>query len=873
MSFWARIFIWSWLFLAAGAWSVAAATKAEEKAFQEATSAYHGRNWARAERELGAFVAKFPESEFRAEAILFQAESRKELGDFTGAIQLLEAGRESAGRFADEYLFWLAEAQFQGGQLSAAADSYARFVTEFANSTRVLDATVAEAAARSQLKEWPRVVALLSDPAGRFQTLAGASPGLDASVRGRFLLAEAFMAQRQFEAAASALDPLVSQPLDNRLAWQRDYLRAQIFLKQDLPEPALNLATNLTALAGNVVALRAEGTALQARIHEQLRQPEAAIAAWRLNLETGIPPERQREALLRVGDLLIHQDRLPEATRTLETFMATGTNAAAADVIQLTLGQLRLRQSILTNGPPATNLLAGALEAFNRVLRDYPDTGLSGQAHLGRGWCLWLNNQVKDGAAAFAAATRALPAGYDRSIARFKLADAQAQQGNFAEALSSYQQVVSDGANDSLVRSNLVERSLYQVLKAAREARDDPAANAAMARLLEEYPGGSLIEPALILYGRQSESLANPVERRAVLEGFLERSPKSKLAAGVRLAVARTFEQEQDWTAAAQIYKSWLADHPDDPARTRAEYLLALATWHKGDEGAALNLMTNYVADFPNTEFTPLARWWTADHYMRQKDFINAEANYQLVFKQHPESGLRFDAQLMAGRAATGRDALREAISYFTNLANDVNCPPGIEAQAFFAYGDAKMSSADYDTAIKLFSKVVQLFPNDRIALLAQVKMGNCYLQLGGLNPTNAANIYNNASRAYQEVLNSTNQTEFADRAEAEVGLGLVFERQSKLVSGTNTTVYLRRALDHYLNVVYGRTRNVDEPGDMFWVKTAGLDHALPLSESMQAWDQAARLCDTLAAQLPSLQPQLEKRRTRAEEQSRKTPL
>jgi TolA-binding protein len=871
MSSWVRIFIWSWLFLTAGAWTVAAATKVEEKAFQEATSAYHGGNWARAERELGAFVAKFPESEFRAEALLFQAEARINQGNFAGAIELLTAGRETAGRFADEYLFWLAEAQFQGGQLSAAADSYARFVTEFTNSTRVLDATVAEAAARSRLKDWPRVVALLSDPAGRFQTLASASPGLDASVRGRFLLAEAFMAQRQFEAAASALDPLVSQPLDNRLAWQRDYLRAQIFLKQDLLEPALNLATNLTALAGNVVALRAEGTALQARIHEQLKQPEAAIAAWRLNLETGVPPERQREALLRVGDLLIHQDRLPEATQTLETFMATGTNAAAADVIQLTLGQLRLRQSILTNGPAATNLLASALEAFNRVLRDYPETGLAGQAQLGRGWCLWMNKQIKDSATAFAAATRALPAGYDRSIARFKLADAQAQQGNFAEALSSYQQVVNDGANDSLVRSNLAERSLYQVLKAAREVKDDPAANAAMARLLEEYPGGSLIEPALVLYGRQSESLVNPAERRAVLEGFLERSPKSKLTAGVRLAVARTFEQEQNWTAAAQAYQSWLTDYPGDPARPRAEYLLALATTHTGDEIKALSLMTNYIASFPNAELTPLARWWTADHYWRQKDFINAEANYQLVFKQHPESGLRFDAQLMAGRAATARDALREAISYFTNLANEANCPTNVEAQAYFAYGDALMSSANYQTAYQVFSKVTQLFPGDRIAVQAQVKMGNCYLQLGALDPANAANNYNTASRAYQEVLSTTNQTEFADRAEAEVGLGLVFERQSKLVTGTNTTIYLQRALDHYLNVVYGTTRNVDEPGDMFWVKAAGLE-ALRLSESMQAWKQVAGLCEMLAAQLPSLQPQLEKRRIRAEEQSGKIP-
>ena len=871
MSSWVRIFIWSWLFLAAGAWTVNAATKVEEKAFQEAVLFFNGHNWDRAERELGGFLTNYPASEFRAEALLFQAESRSQMSNYAGAIELLQSGRETAGRFADEYLFWLADAQFQGGQLSAAADSYAQYVTEFTNSSRLLDASVAEAAARSQLKQWPRVVELLSNPEGRFQTLAKANPGLDASVRGRFLLAEAHVAQQQFEAAARALDPLVSQPLDNRFAWQRDYLRAQICLKQNLPEQALSLATNLTALAGNVVALRAEGTALQARIQEQLKHPDAAIAAWRLNLEPGIPPQRQREALLRVGDLLIHQDRLPEATQTLETFIASGTNSAAADVIELTLGQLRLRQS-LTPGPASTNLLASAMASFDRVLRDYPETGLAGQAQLGRGWCLWLSGRTKESTAAFDAATRALPAGYDQSIARFKLADAQAQQGKFAEALANYQLVVNSGANDPLVRTNLVELSLYQVLKAAREVKEDAAANAAMAQLLEEYPGGWLIEPALVLYGRQGASRANPAERRAVLEGFLERWPRSKLAAGVRLAIARTYEQEQNWTSAAQLYKSWLAEHSDAPARPRAEYLLALAFARTGEDTQALNLMTNYVASFPNTEFAPLARWWTADYYWRQKDFINAEANYQLVFKQHPESGLRFEAQLMAGRAATARDGFREAIGYFTNLINDANCPTNVEAQAYFGYGDAKMSLGDYENAYPAFSKVTRLLSNDRIAVLAQVKMGNCYLQLGGTDSSNAAKHYGVASRAYQEALSSTNQTEFADRAEAEVGLGLVFERQSRLVTGTNTTIYLQRALDHYLNVVYGKTRKEDEDADMFWVKTAGLDHALPLSEMLQAWDQVARLCETLAAQLPSLQTQLDKRRLRAEEQLRKTP-
>lgn len=863
--------MWLWLFVAAGALPLCAATKAEEKAFQEATLSYHGGQWARAERELGEFVAKFPGSEFRAEALLFQAVSRNKQGNYAGAIQLLETGQDSAGRFADEYLFWLAEAQFQGGQLQAAAETYSRFARDFTNSARMLDATVAEAAARSRLKQWPRVVALLSDPNGRFQSLAAASPGLEASVRGRFLLGEALMAQQKFAEAATALEPLVSQPLDTKLAWQRDYLRAKIFLAQDQPLPALALATNLTQLAANVAPLLAEGRALQGRIHEQIGQTDSAIAAWRFNLEPDIPPERQREALLHVGNLLIRQNRLSEAAATLAAFTANGTNDLAADVISLTLGELRLRESLGTNGPAATNLLAKALETFDAALAKPVAADVAGRAQLGRGWCLWLSGQVQASATAFEAATQQLPTGLERSVARFKLADAQARQGSWSAALANYQQVVGAAEQDPLVRSNLLERSLYQLLKAALEVNDHPAANAAMGRLLAEYPGGGLTEPGLVLFGREDGTRANPAERRALLEGALQSATDPKLAAGVRLAVARTFEQEQNWDAAATAYQTWLQDYPEDAARPRAEYLLALAIARTGSETNAMERFTQFITKNPATEFTPLARWWLADHYLRQEEFISAETEYQLVFKNHPESPLRYEAQLMAGRAALARGALKEAMGYFTTLINDEKCPPEVEAQAYFAYGDALMSATDYETAKQPFSKITQLFPNDRIALLAQVKMGNCFLQLGGLNPTNATENYNLASNAYQRVLTATNLAEFPDRAEAEVGTGLVLERQARLVNGTNGPALQRAALQHYLNVVFGSARRADESSDMHWVRRAGLEHALPLAESLQDWPLVLSLCDTLTAQLPPLQPQLSKRRERAEEQLRKT--
>jgi TolA-binding protein len=866
------------LALFAGGLPLTAAGKAETKTFTEAAQAFRDGFWERAERELGAYLERYPNAENRAEAVLLRAEARLKLKNYPGAIELLNAGRATAGNLADEYLFWLAEANFQSGKTETAAELYAQFAADFAHSPRLLEAVVAEASLRASLKQWPRVIEVLQPPEGLFQSLAKATPTQAAAVRGRFLLAEALHAQGRFAEVENALAPLANEKLSPQFAWQRDQLRARAALAGGQPAQTVGLASNLLTLITNQPALTAEALALVGRSQEALGQPDAAIAAWKQNLASTTPPERQREALLHVGELLGRQGRLTEAAQMMEQFLGTATNSPAADLAWLTLGEVRLRHiAALTSGTVtnaasgSTNQLPLAMSAFDTLLQRFPESRLAGRAQLGRGWCFWLERRFGESKDAFQQAAAALPAGYKQAVARFKLGDAQMQQQDFAGALTNYLLVARNPDGLPEIRSNLVERALCQAVRAAGETGDAAAANAAMAQLLEQFPEGALTQDALLLAGDSRSATNNPAARREVLTRFLEKAPDSKLAAGVRLALARTYEQECDWPRAEAEYATWLKTFPDDPAQPRAEYARALALARTGDETNALTLFTNFVARFPTNDLTPPAQWWIADHYWRQEDFVNAERNYQLLFKTAPQSPLRFEAQLMAGRAAIARQRPEEAIGYFTNLlSGEVNVESNLTAQAMFAYGDTLMllpaaesnqSLVNFRKAIQVFSKLVQLYPDTRIALLAQGKIGDCYLQLGTADPGQ----YAYARNAYRQILASS-LAKLPEFSQAEVGLGLALERESQLAEGTNAVALARSALDHYLNVVYGQHQRADEPPDLFWMKRAGLE-ALRLTESLQAWEQVAKLCDTLGTLLPPLQPLLEKKRARALEQ------
>jgi tetratricopeptide (TPR) repeat protein len=235
-------------------------------------------------------------------------------------------------------------------------------------------------------------------------------------------------------------------------------------------------------------------------------------------------------------------------------------------------------------------------------------------------------------------------------------------------------------------------------------------------------------------------------------------------------------------------------------------------------------------------------------------------------------SSLAWEAQLMAGRAAIARQRPDEALGYFTNLTSDLRCPTNIHAQALFAYGDTLLSIADtgavaapinYREAVKVFSKLQSLYPELPVALLALGRMGDCYFQLGVLDTNNASANYSLATNAYQQVVAATLADE-SSRSQAEVGLGLVLERQAALAAVTNQPVLLNGALDHYLNVVFASSERTDPK----WVKKAGLE-ALRLTETVGAWLQMVKLCDLLAEKLPSEQSWLARKKARAEEQIR----
>lgn len=847
--------------------SLCSAASAEDNAFKIASEKFNKGFWEFAASDFAAFVTNFPTSFRVPDAILFEAEAVMNNGKYDPGIQLLTTNQFRAGTLGDAFLYWIGQGHLGNTNYAAAARCFGQLTKDFPASQYRLEAAVNEATAYARMENWARVAELLSNANETFQQIS-ATVTNDLTARGYLLLGEANLAQEKFESARKTVQLLGAFNLKPEFAWRRGYLESRIALAESGPTNALAISTNLITLANaaDSARLRAESQVLIAGILEKLKRYDEAVATYEQNLSTNAPVDQQRVSLLRITELSLARNKIPDGIRRLETFWTQYPKAAAADTVLLSLGELELKQAIASR-EISTNLLDQAVGRFDTLLKEFPGSPLVGKALLDKGWCLWYADKIDQSEQAFSTAAPRLAAPEDQAEARFKLADTQFMQGNFSNALENYSLLINKYASVPSVKSNLLEQALYQTVRTALAATNLNTASDAVAKILDWYPTGFAGDRCLFLVAEGFAKNHQPAKARELLTAFETRSGNetNALLPQVRLAVARTYEQEQNWTAAITNYDAWIASFSNNPKLPEAMFARAWATARSGDETAALGRFTNFVAQYRTNELAPRAQWWVGDYYLRRGDSSKAEESYQFP-AEWSRSELYLPAQMMAGRAAMARVlGYRDAINYFTNLANNSSCPSDLRVQAMLAAGDAYVSRtetgatnrpSDLEEAVRWFKSVPATSSR---AVAAWGSLGNCFLELGN---------YESAAKYYNDVIQSPAATLGAQR-QAKVGLGKIAEAKANGKSGAEQKALLKEALENYLNAFwFDRDLRPGEPNDFFWMQNAGWE-AARLAETLDQWPQAVNVYRQLQT-LPNLSAQfqatLEKRIARARE-------
>jgi TolA-binding protein len=379
---------------------------------------------------------------------------------------------------------------------------------------------------------------------------------------------------------------------------------------------------------------------------------------------------------------------------------------------------------------------------------------------------------------------------------------------------------------------------------------------------------------AMLWSGQEISRRGEPARARAMLEEFANSVPDAPLLPELCLAIAGTYEQQNQLTNAIEQYTRCVATFPDSSVRPQAEFYRAWAMSNlAGRETNALMLFTNFIAHYSTNALAPQAQLWVGDYYYRAGDLLEAERNYKLLFQntQWAPSPLTYEAQLRAGRAAADRQDWGHAKDYLVGLYNNTNGPSlDLRLQALFEYGQTLMlwvdpadtsKLANCEEATRVFGRVCDECPTNRLAVQAWNEKAKCYLQWGLARQQYDS--LTNAINAYQHVLDLP-QADVAARSEAKVGQATVLGRWAQQKTGAERTALLKQALSNSLDVVYGTIRATNELPDGKWTKEAGMK-AFDLAEDLQAWSQVVSIYMRLTNSVwPVLPAPYEKRAARA---------
>jgi TolA-binding protein len=846
-----------------GGFVFADSSSREQRAYAAAVAAFRDNLWSHAETNLFQFIKRYPDSTNAPSAILLLARAEFKQGAFVNAAQLLEQHKDAAGILADQYVYWQAESQAAAGNYPEASKTFLSVARDFLGSPLRLTAQIEAAAACAQSVDWRRAEDLLDDTNGIFGATERRDPANELVSRGRLLLVQARYAQSNYAGADAVLAMLSSQTLPPTLDWQRTHLYCQVKMAMGDDQSALAGTTNLLQVARleNNAAHVADGVALQAGLLEKLDQPNAALAVYGLNLTDAVPPASQQQAILKIAELAAAQKQYPVAEQSLDQFLAKFPDSRAADLALLTSGELYLKGYLSQTATTNQIVELGEAEGrFGRLLTTFTNSPLAGRAYLARGWCRWLAGNFSESLADFKDAVKTLPLSEDLAVAKFKVGDALFALGNFSGARANYQSVLDDCVAFPAVQRELEGRVLYQIVRASLALNDNAGAEAALSRLLTRGIPDEFAQSSALLFG---ESTVDPVQARSVFQKLKGQLGESVWRPQIDLAVARTFEQEQQWPAAVTNYEAWLKNFPTNGLVPQAKFALAQANFQAGNETIAFNEFSRFVTQFPTDDLAPQAQWWVADYFFRQggTNYVIAEENYKWIFQNTnwQDSPLIYPAQLMAGRAAMGRQGYKDAVRYFTGLiassVSDSNCPSELVNQARFAYGAVLMElpSADTNNPLANYAMATNVFGQVTGVSRPQAwgQIGDCAVQMGD---------YVSATNAYEQVFAANSKASISLRSEAQVGFGMALEKLAAQAFGDDQTNLLALARDAYLDVFYGANlRKDDAAQDAFWTKKAGLQ-ALPLIQALGAADVGA-FFDHMEKLFPQAKESLEKKR------------
>ena len=411
--------------------------------------------------------------------------------------------------------------------------------------------------------------------------------------------------------------------------------------------------------------------------HVRLNKPEAAIPNLEQLISGGYPKSPHLPlALSELGRLYYEGKKAGEARQRLQRLVSEFAESPQRSQAEYYLGWINVDAK--TDKPAEANFL--------EVLKRSPQDPLAADSRLQLGLILLRTERFNDAVQHLSELRKSFPAFAKLDEATYSAGVASARLGQHDQAIQLFKEFL-----EKFPKAVMADRAAYELAWCHRRANRNQDAVKGYDFLLKTYP-------------------QSPVAERA------------------RFEMAELCFEAKDFDAAIVQLKQSIAGAADKGVKEQAMFRLGWTYINKGDTAAA-TAFEAMIAEFPQSERLPTARYQAGEMRVKLKEFAPALVHFTAALAHPQAKEIRESAMIRQGEMQIRLDKFAEANNTYQQFQNEFPTSKWIQ-QARFGTGWAAENQRQYDKAIADYRKVLAERATDEPSARAQFQIGECLFAL-----------------------------------------------------------------------------------------------------------------------------------------------
>ena len=348
-----------------------------------------------------------------------------------------------------------------------------------------------------------------------------------------------------------------------------------------------------------------------------------------------------------------------------------------------------------------------AIQAFEKIIQDYPNSPRRGAAHYWMGEAAFHQGKIEKALSSFQRVVEENPESEFYAYALYSCGWIQLKKEAYEEGHRFFHRVYEDKPLHPIAQSSLFWSGycLYHLARYTESILE-------METLLQKYPEGIWRPEAEYLLGIDYFRLHRFGEAVSLFLHFSKRYEQHPLEESVLYASAWSQVSLGRYTEGRKTFEEILLTFPGTKLSDPIFFGILKTYLGKHEIEKAVNFHQRFLSHFLSSAWAEQTFFEIGQYYFEEKDYTNAAALFQQFLRTHPESDLQERVYFMLGESRFNqKDYSRAIIAYHKVLEEKRKV--GLENQVLSRLGYANFYVKNYDEAIRTWEKLLTDFPDD----------------------------------------------------------------------------------------------------------------------------------------------------------------